>query len=573
MLAGVQARYDQRRRALRSPADGGGGYCGAYDARHLTGKAVDAVRHIDFDPLSGGRVIGQVMNDDGTVRRPGRFVDDVTCRYAKDFTFGSGDQAFKAVKSCGRCWYCTSIIIDQRVGLIMMETDAAHWQMFMTLTYAGPDRCPERAWDGADEHLVIKHLQDFVKKARSMHDDYLRSLGLDPKDFPPLRVVRCGEKGEKYGRAHFHLLIYGYGPPMRFRFRSEDWMFNPSNPQAVNDHLGDIQPESFPTKNGWSGFGYKRVHIAQWPHGFVQIDLRELDTKRVRYVLKYMQKGRAWRAREYQGQGVTRGDSGLPVDREAWISLPRRPQLGAQGVLDIAKRDAELGILRMSFSYMPPGALDAYSRKATSDLPGRKGRRYTMPPFSQRTYLAGFAAHSGVEIGDLPGLFPGQVDEYGLRAIERAEKWWVQRSERDQGRDYLRGRAEWRLDRIQHSVSRWRPSDGRSERSKASARRRAHFSGDPEIFDELDALDRAANHRETMTRFRDDAAERLRRNEAREKGWPLPGAASPGEGIREKPSPGDADAASRHRIAADVEARAVAFEAANPWFRHGGAPP
>lgn len=501
MLAGLERRHAAFRGRVDS-LDGAG-------VRKRKRK-----REIEFKPLSGPSVVGRVVAPDGTVVRPGEVVDESACPFARPFDFGSREKGtfLRRNKACGRCWYCTNLHVNQRVGLAMSEAMAAKWFMSFTLTFAGPDKCPARIFDRAEQHLQIELFQAFEKRLRQMYAEQLRGMGIDPLLYP-LRLVKCGEKGGDKGRSHFHNALWGEGPPPDFRFRSEEWMFDPNNPQAVNDFI-DLPAASYSTRSGRRAFGYKRAHIAQWPHGFVQIDLSPPDAKTLRYLFKYLQKGRGHRAKKYHGEALARGVPELPSDREAWVSTSRRPHLGIDQVRAMASQDASLGIFRRSFAYMPEGCSDALPIAATDFMPGRKGKRYTLPQWAQRTYIIEFSAACGVDVGQLPELIPRQVDEYLSRKIAHTERWMVQRSERSPSgdrafnREYRRDVAGWRLANWQASADRWRPSEAASERHAADARRRAKFSGDPEIFDELSALDRAATERETQARFRAAASAR-----------------------------------------------------------------
>lgn len=474
-----------------------------------------------FDPLAGPRVVGKLVNADGTERRAGYELKPSGCPFAHPFEFRTREgEAFRSNKSCGRCWYCCNLETDQRVGLAMEEIAQSAWQVSACSTYAGPDKCPARGVDHAEERLLIEHFQAFEKALREMYARQLRAMGLRPRDYP-MRIIKCGEKGGKFGRSHFHWVAWGNGPPLEFHFRSEEWMFDPNNPQAVNDTV-ELEARPYVTKSGKPAFGYKRAHIAQWPHGFVQLDLSPIGPRKLRYLFKYLSKGKAWRAKSYRGQSLPKGGD-EPVDREAWVSLPKRPHLGLDAVVSMAERDAAQRLLRRDFVYLPGSCADAVATERS------KGKRYTLPKWGQRTYLLAFLHFCGLTFGDIEAArasgavsrgdsdkdrlarhIARQLDDYGHRAMSRAERWIAERERRSPAdlagdrratRAHRREVAEWRLDSVKRSAERWQELPEWRSRPARAARLRETHSGDPEVFAELDAIDAATKRREIDRRL------------------------------------------------------------------------
>ena len=78
---------------------------------------------------------------------------------------------------------------------------------FLNLTYA-PEDLPENGT------LVVKHLQDFVKRLRA-HLDY-------NEGGKKIRYFAAGEYGEKGDRPHYHVLVFGHEFEDKYSWRFTD---------------------------------------------------------------------------------------------------------------------------------------------------------------------------------------------------------------------------------------------------------------------------------------------------------------------------------------------------------------
>lgn len=96
-----------------------------------------------------------------------------------------------AVVPCGNCLECRALKANNWVIRNTYEAKAHDNIAFITLTYKDNPH-----------FLVKKDLQDFFKRLRS----YLsyNNLGKD------IRYFACGEYGEKRGRPHYHIILYGF---------------------------------------------------------------------------------------------------------------------------------------------------------------------------------------------------------------------------------------------------------------------------------------------------------------------------------------------------------------------------
>ena len=91
---------------------------------------------------------------------------------------------------CGRCRYCRVRRKQQWLGRILLERRSHTAARFLTLTYAEDPGI-----------LDVSDLQKFLKRYRDHYGE--------------CRYFAVGEYGERNGRGHWHLLIFGHGPVVR----------------------------------------------------------------------------------------------------------------------------------------------------------------------------------------------------------------------------------------------------------------------------------------------------------------------------------------------------------------------
>lgn len=108
---------------------------------------------------------------------------------------GVTDQRYKYMPSipvpCGQCIGCRLARSAEWALRCVHEASLHQANCFITLTYAS-EHLPEGGT------LVKKHFQDFMKRFRK---------AIYPQK---IRMYYCGEYGDKYGRPHYHALIFGY---------------------------------------------------------------------------------------------------------------------------------------------------------------------------------------------------------------------------------------------------------------------------------------------------------------------------------------------------------------------------
>lgn len=202
------------------------------------------------------------------------------CRALEEFRVEVDGKPEVVMRACGHCWQCRKQKNDDRVGRCLCEQSLSDWSAYVTLTYRDS---PEREKDGAHEFLTTRHVQRFVRS--------LRRRG------HVIRYFAVGEYGEKKGRAHFHVLLFGLGARPLWR-------------QEAN------------------------IHIPSWTHGHVWVLFDPAEVK-MRYTVKYLLKA------ERYGKAYT---------------LSKKPPLGHEFFMAMAARHVALGVITRAFEYRPPGA-------------------------------------------------------------------------------------------------------------------------------------------------------------------------------------------------------------------------
>lgn len=92
---------------------------------------------------------------------------------------------------CGKCIGCKIRRSQDWAVRCVHESQFHEQNMFITLTY-DDEYLPN------GNTLIKKHVQDFIKRFRTL---------ISPKR---IRYFACGEYGEKSGRAHYHIILFGY---------------------------------------------------------------------------------------------------------------------------------------------------------------------------------------------------------------------------------------------------------------------------------------------------------------------------------------------------------------------------
>jgi len=139
---------------------------------------------------------------------------------------------------CGRCIDCRlRYSLNWAVRCVHEQQTWAEREMpgrsiFITLTYS-PEFLP------SDGSLSLEHFQNFMKRFRKRckGDSPVLNQRTGVVEWP-IRFFHCGEYGEKFGRPHYHALIFNFDFP--------DKVFLRSSPSGSRVYTSEILSELWP---------------------------------------------------------------------------------------------------------------------------------------------------------------------------------------------------------------------------------------------------------------------------------------------------------------------------------------
>lgn len=94
---------------------------------------------------------------------------------------------------CGKCLYCMGTRNVEKSNRLIHESKLHKENCFITLTYNNQNLPAGNTLNKRDYQLFIKRLRKKVAPRK-------------------IRYFICGEYGEQFGRAHYHLILFGYVP-------------------------------------------------------------------------------------------------------------------------------------------------------------------------------------------------------------------------------------------------------------------------------------------------------------------------------------------------------------------------
>lgn len=169
---------------------------------------------------------------------------------------------------CGQCVGCRLSRSKQWAVRCMHEASLYDQNCFITLTY-NDDNLPK------DKSLKLSHFQNFMKRLR-------KSAGSG------LRFYHCGEYGPKYGRPHYHAILFN------FDFSDRDYLFSPQGEKI-----------------------YRSAELERlWPYGFSSVG--NVTYQSAAYVARYIMKKVVGKGAEayYEGR------------KPEYTTMSRRPGIG-----------------------------------------------------------------------------------------------------------------------------------------------------------------------------------------------------------------------------------------------------
>lgn len=183
--------------------------------------------------------------------------------------------------ACGQCMGCRLKRSREWAIRMMHEASLYEENCFLTLTYS-PENLPK------DGSLHVEDFQNFMKRFRKL---------IHPLK---IRFFHCGEYGEKYGRPHYHAIIFGY----------------------------DFRDKYIWRRNATDEFDVYRSATLEklWPHGMAE--LGSVTFESAAYVARYITKKVTGRNAEdhYSVPDPETGE--LYMLEPEYTTMSRRPGIG-----------------------------------------------------------------------------------------------------------------------------------------------------------------------------------------------------------------------------------------------------
>jgi hypothetical protein len=212
--------------------------------------------------------------------------------------------------ACKQCTPCRLNYSMEWAGRIIGESKLYERNCFITLTYAS-EHLPE------NNVLCLEDLQKFKKRLRKKYSGHQEVPGKEPVNGKhAIRTYECGEMGDQFGRAHYHMCVMNFKP--------YDLLHTGTN------------------KHGDKLYSSKSMEKL-WGKGRVQIG--ELTVSSAAYVARYIVK---------KVNGVNKGQHYAKVNQETgelyqeppeFATMSRRPGIGVP-YFEKYKSDFLLGQMR-----------------------------------------------------------------------------------------------------------------------------------------------------------------------------------------------------------------------------------
>jgi hypothetical protein len=253
--------------------------------------------------------------------------------------------------ACRYCWQCKNNRVNDLVGRCIAESKYSKKTYAITLTYG------KEAGVNAVT-LVYKDVQIFLKKLR--------------RRYGRIRYICAGEYGTEKGRAHWHIAIF----------------FKDADPE----------PQNMPQLR----FGEKlppneyRVDWEPWEHGFSYFQEPQFSGDDFKYLMKYAIKD----------QDLDSSDRKL--------SMSKKPPLGHEFFMDLAKTHVEQAVIPRSFKYKIGGVRKNNGKEKVFMMQGQT-RDDFMTAFKTGYYKK-------------TKLFEGWIEKYGKEPYSEFHEEWDERN-------------------------------------------------------------------------------------------------------------------------------------------------
>ncbi len=192
------------------------------------------------------------------------------------FNEKDGYSDYKVLVPCGRCVGCRLDRSRDWAVRLMHESSLYDSNLFVTLTY-------DNAHLPLDGSLNKKHFQDFMKRLRKEFSDV------------KIRYFHCGEYGGKYGRPHYHAILFNLDFSDKLPYK-----LAPDGSQLyISNHLNRL-----------------------WSHGFCVIGGVTFES--CAYVARYIMKKQTGEGSEFSYLDPATG----LIRQKEYITMSRRPGIG-----------------------------------------------------------------------------------------------------------------------------------------------------------------------------------------------------------------------------------------------------
>jgi hypothetical protein len=164
---------------------------------------------------------------------------------------------------CGKCWDCMKRRQHQWAFRLQEEQRVSETAVFLTLTYGeNLDKATGEIWGSEpyvqlqhpdspnrrfkprselpirfDTTLVPKHPQNFLKRLRKANAKEFAKEGRDKSEIPSIKYYLVGEYGNKFGRPHYHAIIFNIHPNIlrnRLRLSKDIWTYGQTDVAKVS---------------------------------------------------------------------------------------------------------------------------------------------------------------------------------------------------------------------------------------------------------------------------------------------------------------------------------------------------
>lgn len=242
--------------------------------------------------------------------------------------------------ACNRCNDCVNTKITAWVSRAMAEKNTSENSYLLALTYGNASQ------ESRDGSRVFRY-SDIQKFIKSIKDAYRASeakrLGVPISEVPSrasVRYIVCGELGSKFGRVHWHVVLYTQIDMLALG----DWFsFVSKKPITKKEEKITTDPNKA-----------KRVLWSCWPQGLLTVQIP--DQGGMAYALKYALKDQFVAVKS---QGTMR-EAKADNFGSGFFRMSKKPPIGANWLFQKLERLDQLGAVLPSIKLRIPDCSGYY---------------------------------------------------------------------------------------------------------------------------------------------------------------------------------------------------------------------